>query len=96
MRGGHKMRLLENALTELAGCAVVISHDCFFLDRLCTHIIAFEGEARVECFAGDFDAYEEDKIRRLRPDAVAEQGDLLLGEGAISWFTLRTMNDKKP
>ncbi|MCL5777969.1 energy-dependent translational throttle protein EttA [Limibaculum sp. FT325] len=64
------LRALEDALEAFAGCAVVISHDRFFLDRLCTHILAFEGEAKVEWFEGNFQAYEEDKIRRLGPDAV--------------------------
>jgi ATP-binding cassette ChvD family protein len=64
------LRALEDALVDFAGCAVVISHDRFFLDRICTHILAFEGEAHVEWFEGDFTAYEEDKKRRLGPDAV--------------------------
>ncbi len=64
------LRALEDALTDFAGCAVIISHDRFFLDRLCTHILAFEGEAHVEWFEGNFDAYEEDKKRRLGPDAL--------------------------
>ena len=51
-------------------CAVIISHDRFFLDRLCTHILAFEGESHVEWFEGNFESYEEDKIRRLGPDSV--------------------------
>ncbi len=64
------LRALEDALENFAGCAVIISHDRFFLDRLCTHILAFEGEAHVEWFEGNFEAYEEDKIRRLGPDSV--------------------------
>ena len=64
------LRALEDALVDFAGCAVVISHDRFFLDRICTHILAFEGEAHVEWFEGNFADYEEDKIRRLGPDAV--------------------------
>ncbi|RMF33891.1 MAG: energy-dependent translational throttle protein EttA, partial [Alphaproteobacteria bacterium] len=64
------LRALEDALEDFAGCAVVISHDRFFLDRLCTHILAFEGDAHVEWFEGNFEAYEADKIRRLGPDAV--------------------------
>ena len=63
------LRALEDALVDFAGCAVVISHDRFFLDRICTHILAFEGDAHVEWFEGDFTAYEEDKKRRLGPDA---------------------------
>ena len=64
------LRALEDALENFAGCAVIISHDRFFLDRLCTHILAFEGEAHVEWFEGNFEAYEEDKKRRLGPDAL--------------------------
>ena len=56
---------LESALEDFAGCAVVISHDRFFLDRLATHILAFEGDSHVEWFEGNFEAYEEDKRRRL-------------------------------
>ncbi|NGQ92249.1 energy-dependent translational throttle protein EttA [Rhodobacter sp. HX-7-19] len=64
------LQALEAAIEEFAGCAVIISHDRFFLDRLCTHILAFEGDAHVEFFEGNFDAYEQDKIRRLGPDSV--------------------------
>ena len=64
------LRALEDALVDFAGCAVVISHDRFFLDRICTHILAFEGNAHVEWFEGNFEDYEEDKKRRLGPDAV--------------------------
>ncbi|MDH5529272.1 MAG: energy-dependent translational throttle protein EttA [Paracoccaceae bacterium] len=64
------LQALESAIDDFAGCAVIISHDRFFLDRLCTHILAFEGEAHVEWFEGNFEAYEEDKIRRLGPDSV--------------------------
>ena len=64
------LQALEAALEDFAGCAVIISHDRFFLDRLCTHILAFEGDAHVEWFEGNFEAYEEDKIRRLGPDSV--------------------------
>ena len=59
------LRALEDALESFAGCAVVISHDRFFLDRLATHILAFEGDSHVEWFEGNFEAYEEDKRRRL-------------------------------
>ncbi|MCF6315568.1 MAG: energy-dependent translational throttle protein EttA [Marinosulfonomonas sp.] len=64
------LRALEDALVDFAGCAVVISHDRFFLDRICTHILAFEGEAHVEWFEGNFEEYEEDKKRRLGADAL--------------------------
>jgi ATPase subunit of ABC transporter with duplicated ATPase domains len=61
---------LEEAIENFAGCAVVISHDRFFLDRLATHILAFEGDSKVEWFEGNFQAYEEDKIRRLGEEAT--------------------------
>ncbi len=61
---------LESALEDFAGCAVVISHDRFFLDRLATHILAFEGDSHVEWFEGNFQAYEEDKKRRLGDAAI--------------------------
>ncbi|EEW24600.1 energy-dependent translational throttle protein EttA [Rhodobacter ferrooxidans] len=64
------LQALESAIDEFAGCAVIISHDRFFLDRLCTHILAFEGDAHVEWFEGNFEAYEEDKVRRLGPDSI--------------------------
>jgi ATP-binding cassette ChvD family protein len=64
------LRALEDAIVDFAGCAVVISHDRFFLDRICTHILAFEGEAHVEWFEGAFSDYEEDKKRRLGADAL--------------------------
>ena len=61
---------LEEALESFAGCAVVISHDRFFLDRLATHILAFEGDSHVEWFEGNFGSYEEDKIARLGDEAT--------------------------
>jgi len=61
---------LEEAIENFAGCAVIISHDRFFLDRLATHILAFEGDSRVEWFEGNFEAYEEDKVRRLGEEAT--------------------------
>jgi len=64
------LRALEDALVDFAGCAVVISHDRFFLDRICTHMLAFEGDAHVEWFEGNFEDYEEDKKRRLGADAL--------------------------
>jgi energy-dependent translational throttle protein EttA len=64
------LRALEEALTEFAGCVVIISHDRWFLDRLATHILAFEGDSHVEWFEGNFQAYEADKRRRLGADAT--------------------------
>ena len=64
------LQALEAALEDFAGCAVIISHDRFFLDGLCTHILAFEGDAHVEWFEGNFEAYEADKVRRLGPDSI--------------------------
>jgi len=73
-KGGDQQKpvglALEDAIENFAGCAVVISHDRFFLDRLCTHILAFEGDSHVEWFQGNFEEYEEDKKRRLGPDAL--------------------------
>ena len=59
------LQALESAIEDFAGCAIIISHDRFFLDRLCTHMLAFEGDAHVEWFEGNFEAYEQDKVRRL-------------------------------
>ncbi len=64
------LRALEDALADFAGCVVVISHDRWFLDRLATHILAFEGDSHVEWFEGNFEAYEADKRRRLGADAT--------------------------
>ncbi len=64
------LRVLEEALLAFAGCAVIISHDRFFLDRIATHMLAFEGESHVEWFEGNFADYEEDKKRRLGIDSV--------------------------
>jgi len=64
------LRALEDALVDFAGCAMVISHDRFFLDRICTHILAFEGEAHAEWFEGNFEEYEADRRRRLGADAI--------------------------
>ncbi|MHA7872763.1 MAG: energy-dependent translational throttle protein EttA [Hyphococcus sp.] len=63
------LRELEAALDDFAGCAVIISHDRWFLDRIATHILAFEGDSHVEWFEGNFEDYMEDKKRRLGPDA---------------------------
>ncbi|MGN6409894.1 MAG: energy-dependent translational throttle protein EttA [Nitrobacter sp.] len=64
------LRALEEALEDFAGCAVIISHDRWFLDRLATHILAFEGDSHVEWFEGNFQDYEKDKMRRLGQDSV--------------------------
>ena len=64
------LRALEEALLSFTGCAMVISHDRWFLDRICTHIMAFEGDSNVTLFEGNFQEYEEDKKKRLGPDAV--------------------------
>jgi len=66
----NTIRALEDALDNFAGCAMIISHDRWFLDRICTHILAFEGMSRVHWFEGNFTEYEEDKIRRLGPESV--------------------------
>ena len=66
------LRALESALLEFAGCAVVISHDRWFLDRIATHMLAFEGDSHVEWFEGNFADYEEDKKRRLGDEAVTQ------------------------
>ncbi len=66
------LRALENALLEFAGCAVVISHDRWFLDRIATHILAFESDSHIEWFEGNFADYEEDKKRRLGDEAVSQ------------------------
>ena len=63
------LRALEEALLEFAGCAVVISHDRWFLDKIATHILAFEGDSNIEWFEGNYQAYEEDRRRRLGADA---------------------------
>jgi energy-dependent translational throttle protein EttA len=64
------LQSLEAALEDFAGCAVVISHDRWFLNRLATHILAFEGDSHVEWFEGNFADYEVDKARRLGADSV--------------------------
>ncbi len=64
------LRALEEALEDFAGCAVIISHDRFFLDRIATHMLAFEGDSHVEWFEGNFQDYEEDKKRRLGTDST--------------------------
>jgi len=67
------LRALEEALEDFAGCAVIISHDRWFLDRIATHILAFEGDSRVEWFEGNFQDYERDKMHRLGTDAIIPQ-----------------------
>ncbi|MCC6887200.1 MAG: energy-dependent translational throttle protein EttA [Hyphomicrobiales bacterium] len=67
------LRALEEALEDFAGCAVIISHDRWFLDRIATHILAFEGDSHVEWFEGNFQDYEADKMRRLGTDSAIPQ-----------------------
>ena len=64
------LRALEEALEDFAGCAVIISHDRWFLDRIATHILAFEDDSHVEWFEGNFQDYEKDKMRRLGQDSI--------------------------
>ena len=64
------LRALEEALEDFAGCAVIISHDRWFLDRIATHMLAFEGDSHVEWFEGNFQDYEADKMRRLGTDSI--------------------------
>ena len=64
------LRALENAILDYAGCVFVISHDRWFLDRICTHILAFEGDSQVTWFEGNYQEYEEDRKRRLGDDAA--------------------------
>jgi ATPase subunit of ABC transporter with duplicated ATPase domains len=64
------LRALEDALTEFAGCVMVISHDRWFLDRIATHMLAFEGDSHVEWFEGNYQDYEADRKRRLGDDAM--------------------------
>ena len=69
------LRALEDAVLEFAGCVIVVSHDRFFMDRLCTHILSFEGESNMTFFEGNFNDYEEDKKRRLGEAAVIPQSN---------------------
>jgi ATPase subunit of ABC transporter with duplicated ATPase domains len=64
------LRALEDALVDFAGCAMIISHDRWFLDRIATHMLAFEGDSHVEWFEGNYEEYEADKKRRLGADAA--------------------------
>ena len=66
----NTLRSLEKALIDFPGCAVIISHDRYFIDRVATHILAFEGNCQVEWFEGNFSDYEEDKRRRLGDQAL--------------------------
>jgi sulfate-transporting ATPase len=66
----NTLRALEEALLNYAGCAMVISHDRWFLDRICTHIMAFEGDSRVVMFEGNYQEYEEDRKKRLGAEAL--------------------------
>ena len=66
----NTMRALEEALLEFGGCAAVISHDRWFLDRICTHILAFEGDSHVEFFPGNYSEYEEDYKKRKGVDEI--------------------------
>ncbi|MCB0318129.1 MAG: hypothetical protein KDD56_05185 [Bdellovibrionales bacterium] len=66
----NTLRALEDAILEFAGCVLVISHDRWFLDRISTHIMAFEGDSSVILNEGNFQDYEEDKLKRLGPEAA--------------------------
>jgi ATPase subunit of ABC transporter with duplicated ATPase domains len=66
----NTLRALEDAVQNFAGCAMIISHDRWFLNRVCTHIMAFEGDSQVVFFEGNYQDYEEDKKRRLGPEAL--------------------------
>ena len=67
---GYHLRALEDALLEFAGCVLVISHDRWFLDRIATHILAFEGESQATFFSGNYQEYEADKRKRLGEEGV--------------------------
>lgn len=69
----NTLRALEEALENFAGCAVIISHDRWFLDRLCTHILAFEGDSQVYWFEGNFSDYEENRRKRLGTDVTPKR-----------------------
>jgi hypothetical protein len=74
----NTLRALEEGLENFAGCAVVISHDRWFLDRICTHILAFEGDSQVYFFEGGFSDYEENKIKRFETSDFLEALELFL------------------
>ena len=85
------LRALEEALEDFAGCAVIISHDRWFLDRIATHILAFEGESHVEWFEGNFQDYEQDKMRRLVPTPPSRTGSSTRSSPAsLSSVSLKT------
>ena len=93
------LRALEEALEDFAGCAVIISHDRWFLDRIATHILAFEGDSHVEWFEGNFQDYEEDKMRRLGTDSTIPHGSSTRssrGDGASRVFCGDTGNAPRP
>jgi ATPase subunit of ABC transporter with duplicated ATPase domains len=69
----YAIHALEEAILSFVGCAVIISHDRYFLDILCTHILAFEGDSKVRWFEGDFSDYEEDKLARVGIKALVPQ-----------------------
>ena len=69
----NTLRALEEGLENFAGCAVIISHDRWFLDRVCTHILAFEGDSEVYYFEGSFSEYEENKKKRLGGDMIPKR-----------------------
>src|SRR3546814_15707960 len=75
------LRALEDALLDFAGCAVVISHDRWFLDRIATHILAFEGDSHVEWFEGNYAEYEADRRRRL--GHAARSGERRVGQECV-------------
>jgi ATPase subunit of ABC transporter with duplicated ATPase domains len=66
----NTIRALEEAIQAFPGCVMVVSHDRYFLDRICTHILAFEGDSQVRFYDGNFSEYEEDKIKRLGDKAL--------------------------
>ena len=79
------LRALEDALLDFAGCAVIISHDRWFLDRIATHILAFEGDSHVEWFEGNYQDYEADRKRRLGAEADQPHRQTDRGGGVGGW-----------
>ncbi len=86
----YTIHALEEALLDFAGCAVVISHDRFFLDRICTHILSFEGESTVKWFEGNFSDYEENKLQRLGDRLLFPNGSptVNLAECSLKYINL--------